>query len=335
MRYQKIGTADIEASVIVVGAWAMGGWMWGGTDEKDAVEAIHTALDRGVNIIDTAPIYGFGLSEQIVGKAIKGRRNDLVIATKCGMVCRPDVGEYKFNATAKQVDEDGHIPIRIYLGGQSIRTEVEESLRRLQTDYIDVLQTHWQDSTTPIGDTMETLLRLKEEGKIRAIGACNSQTEHLSQYIDAGGLDVDQEMYSMLDRGLEQRGQLDFCEEQGVSVWPYSALAKGLLTGKMGPEREFPPGDLRAHNPRYSVENREKVRNMLNEFAPIAEEHDCTVGQLVLAWTLSRPGVSHVLCGMRNAEQAEENAGAGDVEISSGEAERMNKILDRYGPVLQ
>jgi aryl-alcohol dehydrogenase-like predicted oxidoreductase len=307
----------------------MGGWMWGGTDEKAATDAIHAALDEGVTLIDTAPIYGFGVSEQIVGKAIKGRREKLVIASKCGMVCRPDVGDFKFNSTGLGVDPDGHIPVRIYQGGASIREEVEKSLRRLQTDYLDVLQTHWQDSTTPIEETMETLLRLKEEGKIRAIGACNAKPEHLQQYLAAGQLDVDQEKYSMLDRRLEE-GQLDFCEEQGISVWPYSPLANGLLTGKIGPEREFASGDLRADNPRFSVENRRLVQELLGEFAPLAEEHGCSMVQLVTAWTLAQTAVSHVLCGMRNAEQARENAGAGRVELSAQEVARMREILERY-----
>jgi len=335
MQYRKIGTTDIEASVVAVGAWAMGGWMWGGTDEKAGIEAIHAALDEGVNLIDTAPIYGFGVSEQIVGKAIADRRERVVIASKCGMVCRPDVGDFKFNSTGLGVDPDGHIPVRIYQGPESIREEVEKSLRRLGTDYLDVLQTHWQDSTTPIEETAETILRLKEEGKVRAVGACNAKTDHLAQYLAAGELDVDQEKYSMLDRKMEDRGQLDYCAEQGVSVWPYSPLANGLLTGKIGPEREFAKGDLRADNPRFSPENRRKVQEMLAEFRPIAEEHSCSLAQLVTAWTFSRTAVSHVLCGMRNAEQARENAGAGRVELSAEEVSRITAILDRYRPQLR
>jgi aryl-alcohol dehydrogenase-like predicted oxidoreductase len=329
MKRTKIGQTGIDASVVALGAWAMGGWMWGGTDEKDSLEAIHAAFDHGVDFIDTAPIYGFGVSEQIVGKAIEGRRDHVVIATKVGMVCRPDVGDFMFNSTAHRVHDNGHIPVTIYNGPESIRHEVEMSLRRLGTDYIDVLQTHWQESTTPISDTMETLMRLKEEGKIRGIGACNADVNQLSQYLDGGQLDVDQEKYSMLDRDLEKE-QLGFCEKNNVSVWPYSPLANGLLTGKIGPEREFNPGDLRAGNPRFSVENRKTVKAMLDEFSPIAEEHTCTTAQLVTAWTLAQTGVTHVLCGMRTPEQARDNAGAGSVELKSEEVSQITSILDRY-----
>lgn len=333
MKHNQIGRSGIDASAVALGAWAMGGWMWGGTDENDSIKAIHAALDHGVNLIDTAPIYGFGVSEQIVGKAIEDRRDQVVIATKCGMVCRPDVGDFKFNSTFQRVDPNGHIQVRIYNGPESVREEVEMSLRRLGTDYIDVLQTHWQESTTPIPETMEALVRLKEEGKIRAIGACNASVQQLSEYIDTGRLDVDQEKYSMLDRGLETE-QLAYCEKNGVSVWPFSPLANGLLTGKIGPEREFNSGDLRKGNPRFSVENRRKVKEMLDEFGPIAERHNASMVQLVTAWTLAQPGVTHVLCGMRTPEQAADNAGAGSIELSAEEHSQMTAIVDRYGAEL-
>lgn len=329
MQYREIGTSGIKASTIAVGAWAMGGWMWGGTNEKESIDAIHAALDRGVDFIDTAPIYGFGLSEKIVGKALKGKRDDVVIATKCAMVCRPDKGEFMFNANAEAVDPDGHIPIRLYLGKESIKTEVEESLRRLGTDYIDVYQTHWQDSTTPISETMEALLELKEEGKIRAIGACNAGIDHLSQYLDVGQLDSDQEKYSMLDRALEKE-QAPYCRDRNISIFAYSPLANGLLTGKMTPDRKFGAGDLRADNPRFSVENRRRINEMLGEFEPIAEAHNASMVQLVTAWTLAKPGITHALCGMRNTTQAEENAAAGDVSLSRDEIGQIDSILEKY-----
>jgi methylglyoxal reductase len=331
MKYRKIGKTDIEASVVAVGAWAMGGWMWGGTNEQESIDAIHAALDRGVNFIDTAPIYGFGTSEQIVGKALRGRREKVIIASKCGMVCRPDKGEFKFNAHSLGVDPDGIIPVHVYLGADSIRREVEGSLKRLGTDYIDVYQTHWQEGTTPICETVETLLALKREGKIRAIGACNAPPAELQEYLDGGGLDSDQEKYSMIDRKLEE-GQLDFCRENGISVFAYSPLANGLLTGKMGPEREFPPGDLRSGNPRFSVENRRLAADMLDELSPFAEEHGISLVQLVTAWTVGQDGLTHALCGMRTVEQAEENAASGEVNLSKEEIDRITGIVSRYAP---
>lgn len=334
MQYREIGKSGISASVVAVGAWAMGGWMWGGTDEKSSIEAIHAALDEGVNFIDTAPVYGFGVSEKIVGKAIKDRRDKVVLATKCGIVSRPDRGEYKFNATSQGVDPDGHLQIRVYQGAESIRNEVEMSLRRLQTDYIDVYQTHWQDSTTPISETVEVLEKLKKEGKIRAIGVCNATVEDMNEYFEGGRIDSDQEKYSMLDRGLEER-QLPYSREHDLSVFAYSPLANGLLTGKITPEREFEAGDLRAGNPRFSVENRKRVAAMLDEFRPFAERYNSSMAQIVTAWTLAQPGLTHALCGMRNAEQARENARAGNIELAEEDVQKITSILDRYSGRLE
>ncbi len=334
MEYRKIGSTDMEASVVAVGAWPMGGWMWGGTDEDDSIRAIHTAFDEGVNFIDTAPIYGFGDSEKVVGKAIKDRRDKVIVATKCGMVCTDTEGKFAFLSTAQAIDSDGHIPVSIYQGGESIRTEVERSLRRLGTDYIDVLQTHWQDETTPISETMETMVKLKEEGKIRAIGACNASIDQLSEYLAGGRLDVDQEQYSMLDRELEKE-QLGYCRNHDISVWPYSPIANGLLSGKMGPDRKFNEGDLRIGSPRFSVENRKKVKSMLDELNPIAENHDISIVQLVIAWTLAQTGVTHVLCGMRNTEQAKENARAGNVKLTDDELSRIRSIVEKHGKEIE
>lgn len=333
MEYRALGNSGIEASVVALGAFAMGGWNWGGTDEKQAIGAVHAALDHGVNFIDTAPIYGFGVSEQIVGKAIKDRRDRVILATKCGMVCRPDAGDFKFRSTMQAVDADGHIPVRIYLHPDSVREEVEMSLRRLQTDYIDLIQTHWQDSTTPISDTMAALLKLKEEGKVRAIGVCNATVDQLGEYLEAGPIDSDQEKYSMLNREIEETN-LPFCDQREIAVLAYAPLADGLLTGKIVPERQFGSGDRRLNNPRFSVENRRVVQNMLGEFQPIAAKHGASMVQLVTAWTLAQPGVTHALCGMRNAEQAAENAGAGSIELDNDEVAEMTSILKRYIPSL-
>ena len=333
MEYRSLGESGVNASVVALGAFAMGGWMWGGTDEDQSIRAVHAALDHGVNFIDTAPIYGYGVSEQIVGKAIKDRRDQVVLATKCGMVCRPDVGDFKFRSTMQAVDAEGHIPVRIYLHPSSVRDEVEMSLRRLQTDYIDLIQTHWQDSTTPVSDTMAELLKLKDEGKVRAIGVCNAGVDQLSEYLEAGPIVSDQEKYSMLSRQAEEEN-LPFCEKKGIAVLAYSPLADGLLTGKIDPERTFGSGDRRFNSPKFSVENRRMVLRMLNEFQAIAENHRASMVQLVTAWTLSQPGVTHALCGMRNAEQATENAGAGSIALDNDEVARMTSILNRYSSTL-
>ena len=334
MQYRALGDSGIRASVVGLGTWVMGGWMWGGTSDEDSIAAIHASLDHGVNLIDTAPIYGFGAAEQVVGKALADRRDEAVIATKCGMVANTTRGEFKFASTARAIDADGLIQIYQYNHPDSIRWEIERSLKRLGTDRIDLYQTHWQEQETPIEDTMACLEKLRDEGKIRAIGVCNANPEQMGRYRAAGRLDSDQERYSMLDRGLEDTNLPD-AREHGQAVLAWSPLALGLLTGKIGPDRTFPPGDLRRDNPRFSVENRKRVQAMLGELEPYAEAHGVTIAQLVIAWTFHQPGLSHVLCGARHAEQARENAAAGAVELSADELAAMRQILDRHATELE
>ena len=318
MRFRQLGQSGIEASVVGLGAWAIGGWMWGGTDESESIRAIHAALDSGINLIDTAPVYGFGRSEQIVGKAIRDRRDRVVLATKCSMVCNPTVGDFKFRSDAAGPNPNGHITVHIYAGPESLRQEVESSLLRLQTDHIDLLQTHWQDTTTPIYETMEALLDLKSQGKIRAIGACNATSGQLAEYSQAGPLDSDQERYSLINRDIEQ-DQLPFCRKNGVAVLAYSPLGRGLLTGKIGPDRQFTAGDQRLTDSMFSVENRARIADMVAKWQPLCESHKITPAQLITAWTAAQPALTHVLCGVRTVEQAKENAAAGDLELTADE----------------
>jgi len=297
--------------------------MWGGTDEAAAVRAIQASLEEGITLIDTAPAYGLGRSEEIVGRAIAGRREQVVLATKCGLVWHTNRGRPFF-------EQDGKTVYR-YLGADSIRYELERSLRRLGTDYVDLYQTHWQDPTTPIDETMGTLLELKREGKIRAIGVSNVAVEQLEAYLRVGRVDTDQERYSAIDRGHEA-ALLPYCREHGIAMLAYSPLAHGLLTGKAGPERQFTGDDLRRTDPRYSVENRRRVARMLDEVRPIADAHGLTLVQLVIAWTLAQLGITHALVGARNPDQAAENARAGDVTLS---AEEVARIGDVFRPAVQ
>lgn len=329
MRTRALGKSGIEASVIAFGAWAIGGWMWGGTEERDAIAAVQAAIDEGITLIDTAAIYGFGRSEEIVGKAIAGRRDKVVLATKCGLRWDLRQGELHFYSDEKGIAEgESGTPVYKYLNPESIRWEVEQSLRRLKTDVIDLYQTHWQENTTPIEDTMAELLRLKDQGKIRAIGASNVMVDHIKGYLGAGQLDVVQNRYSMLDRADAQE-ILPFCKANNIAYLAYSPMAMGLLTGKIGPERKFGPGDIRAPQPRFSVENRERVQTLLSEFKPIAERRGLTMAQLVTAWTAEQPGLTHVLAGARNPQQAKENAKAGTVELSREELAAMDAAIEK------
>jgi methylglyoxal reductase len=320
MRYRLLGQSGIEASVVAFGAWAVGGWFWGGADEQESVAAIRGAIDAGITLIDTAPAYGLGHSEEIVGKAIQGRRDKVVLATKCGLVWDSKKGTHFF-------DELGR-PIHRYLGAESIRYEVEQSLRRLQTDVIDLYQTHWQDPTTPIEETMATLLELKREGKIRAIGVSNATTQQMDEYRKSGPLDSDQEKYSMLVRGMDSE-QLPYCERNHIAMLAYSPLAQGLLTGKVPVDRVLAEGDLRAESPKFSLVNRQKILGFLEEIRPVADANEATLAQLVIAWTLAQPGLTHALAGARNARQATENAAAGDLVLARSELMAIAEALTR------
>ena len=336
MLKRRIG--DFEASVVAFGAWAIGGWMWGGTERSESIRAIQAAVNAGITMIDTAPAYGFGVSEEIVGEALKSfKRDEVVIATKCGLIWHAERGELFFesNDKGRKGAEGGNTAdkrICRCLAPDVIRYEVEQSLRRLKTDYIDLYQTHWQDPTTPLEETVGALMELKKEGKIRAIGCSNATPEEMKGYMQYGTLDSDQEKYSMLDRELEEAGgNLDFVADNEVAFLAYSPLAQGLLTGKIGPDRVFSDGDQRNCNERFAVANRERVAAMLDEFRPVAEKHGVTLGQLAIAWTYHQKGCSHVLIGARTPEQAAENAIAGEVKLSAEDIKVVRDAIVRHG----
>jgi aryl-alcohol dehydrogenase-like predicted oxidoreductase len=271
-----------------------------------------------MNMIDTAPAYGLGHSESIVGKALAGRRDKAVVATKCGLVWYAQKGTHFFDEAGK--------PVYRYLGGDSIRYEVEQSLKRLQTDYIDLLQTHWQDATTPLEETMGTLLDLKKEGKIRAIGASNCSVSDLEHYVHLGQLDVDQEKFSMIDRDIETE-ILPYVRGNDIALLAYAPLSSGLLTGKVPPGRVFPRDDQRFDRPRFSAESRAKIMTMLNKMKPVADRHGLTLSQLVIAWTIAQPGVTHALVGARDEQQATENARAGSVTLTPDELQFVTDCI--------
>ena len=329
MKLRVLGNSGIEASAIGFGAWAIGGWMWGGTEEKEAVAAIHAAIDAGITLIDTAPIYGYGRSEEIVGKALKGRRDSVVLATKCGMVWDRESGEFMFQSDEASVNEQGDKKVYRYLAADSIREEVERSLTRLKTDVIDLYQPHWPDSTTPAEDTAATLLALQEEGKIRAFGPCNITDEIIRKYAATGPVASVQQKYSMLDRRLEEDA-LPFCIEQNIAVLAYSPMELGLLTGKVTADRVFKEGDLRRNHKKFTPENRELVALLLEALTPIAETHDATLAQLVLAWTIHQPGITHALAGARTSAQAEENAVAGVIDLTQDEQAVIVEAINAY-----
>lgn len=334
MQYRNIGTTDIKASVIGFGTFPLGGWLWGGVDESAAVSTIQKAIDAGINLIDTAPLYGNGKAEEIVGKAISGRRDQVVLATKCGSIWSTEdwlegQGQLFFYTDGELPSfEGGKYRIYNYLRPESIVREVEASLKRLKTDYIDLLQTHQQDATTPIEDTMAALEKLRDQGKIRAIGSSNVSREQLQQYCDAGTLDSTQEYYSYLNRTVEQNGVLDACVEKKISFLAYTSLEQGLLTGTLDPNAKFGEKDFRNYAPQFAPERIASINEGLARLQPIRERHGLTVSQLMLAWVVSRYERIHVLCGMRNPNRIDENVRAGEVLLSADEMATMQSLFD-------
>jgi aryl-alcohol dehydrogenase-like predicted oxidoreductase len=328
MKMRPLGASGIPASTVAFGAWALGGWRWGGSDDGTSIDALHAGIDAGINFIDTAPAYGFGHGEEVVGKAIRGRRDRVVIATKCGLAWNTTKGTLFFVSDEKGRNDAGQYRIHKTLDPDIVRADLEGSLRRLGTDHVDLYLTHWQDVTIPIEDTMALLLDLKKQGKIRAIGACNAKVEDLARYSSKGPFDADQERYSMLDRGLET-AQLPWCRKNNVAVLAYSPLHHGLLTGKISPDREFKEGDLRRGHASFTPENLTKTGELLGRMRPIAERRGLTISQLVIAWTLAQPGLTHALVGARTRQQALENARAGEVTLEPAELESIRGVLAR------
>lgn len=300
--------------------------MWGGADEAASIHAIHTAIDAGINLIDTAPVYGFGLSEEIVGRAIRDRRDRVVLATKCGLVWDDKRGRIFFRSDADHPSPQGARVVHKLLAPDSIRREVENSLVRLKTDRIDLLQTHFQDDTTPIADTMDELLKLKREGKIRAIGCSNATVAQMDAYRACGQLDTDQEVLNMLDR-QHLGDNVPDCRRHGTAFLAYSPIAQGLLTGKIRHGHHFATGDQRLEKKRFGEENLIRVEKLLDALTPICSRLNINYGQLALAWTLAQPGCTHVLVGARNAHQAIDNAQAACIELSTHDLAAIHLAL--------
>lgn len=330
MNYRTLGNSDLNASVVALGAWVIGGGQpWGADpDDRESIRAIQAAVDLGINLIDTAPAYGWGRSERIVGEAIKGRRDKVIVATKCGLWTDDERGSFF-------TELDGHRMFRS-LRPDTIELELERSLTNLGIDCIDLYQTHWPSvppDHTPIADTMACLLRLRDQGKLRAIGVCNVSREELGENLRCGPVVSDQFRYSMLFRQPEE-DILPECATQGLATLTYMSLEQGLLTGKVGMDRVFSPGEFRmneAWNPWYVPRNRRRVLDLLAGWRDLTEKYDCTLAQLVLAWTAAQPGVTHVLAGARTEAQVKDNAQAGNLTIDPDDLARVREDVVAMG----
>ncbi|MGJ1205466.1 aldo/keto reductase [Sphingobacterium lactis] len=327
MEYRNLGDSEINASVIAFGAWAAGGWMWGSTDRKDAVEAIIASFEHGVTSIDTAPIYGQGTSEEIVGEALKNiPRDQTQILTKFGMRWDLAEGDFAFHSKMNNGDD---IEIYKYAGKESVIHECEQSLKRLGTDYIDLYQIHWPDSTTPLDETFEAVVQLIEQGKVRYAGVCNYTSQLMAEAEKTVPLVSNQIPFSMVNRAVEEDA-VPYCIKHNKAVLAYSPMERGLLTGKIHPGYEFKEGDHRAKLPHFQPDFINRTNILLERIKPLADDKGVTLGQLVLRWTVDRPGITVALAGARNAKQSVENAKAMDILLTDEEFEFISAVVDAF-----
>ena len=286
MEMVEIPGTSLRASRIALGTWAIGGWMWGGTDETDAIRTIHAALDRGINLIDTAPVYGFGHSEEIVGKALAsgGRRARTLIATKAGL------------------DWQGARPFRNARKARIV-AEVENSLRRLQTDVIDLYQVHWPDPNTPIAEIAEAMGALYRAGKIRAIGVSNFSPAQMDEFRKVAPLHTAQPPYNLFERAIDE-DVLPYCRSNNIAVLAYGSLCRGLLSGRMSAPSSFSGGDLRKSDPKFQAPRFEQYLAAVGQLDVIAKERfGKRVIHLAARWVLDRNDMNIALWGARRADQ--------------------------------
>ncbi len=281
----KIPGTDLETSRIALGTWAIGGWMWGGCDDKVSIRTIHAALDRGINLIDTAPVYGFGHSEEIVGKAVKsyGDRDRVIISTKVALEWQN--GKVRRNASRKR-----------------ILKEIDDSLRRLQTDYIDIYYVHWPDPLEAFERTAEVMRELLEKQKIRAIGVSNYSVEQMELFRKDAPLHLSQPPYNIFEREIEEEIK-PYCRKNAIYLMTYGALCRGLLSGKMSADRRFEGDDLRKNDPKFKAPRFEQYLKAADKIKHLAQDrYNKALLPLAVRWVLDQ-GVGIALWGARRPEQ--------------------------------
>jgi len=320
METTKIAKTDIEMSRVGLGTWAIGGWMWGGTDEKLSIETIHRALDSGVNMVDTAPVYGFGTSEKIVGKALKeyGNRDKIVLATKAGMEWNDD-GVFR-NSSKERLEK-----------------EIDDSLKRLQTDYIDIYQIHWPDKLVSFDETAEFLNKLLEKGKIRAIGISNYSVEQMDEFRKTAPIHTSQPPYNMFERQIED-DILPYCLENNIVPITYGAICRGMLSGKMTEDKTFEGDDLRKVDPKFQGDRFKQYLSAVDRLDKFAREnYGKNVMDLAIRWVLDKTKIGTALLGARKPQQVENIENIYGWHIDESGMKEIDKILseeikDPVGP---
>lgn len=312
MELIQLNPLKTPVSRIGLGTWAIGGSMWGGSDEIESIKTIISALERGINLIDTAPVYGFGLSEEIVGKAIEqyGHRDRIIIATKVGL-------EWQNKKIFRNSSPE------------RIRKEIDESLKRLRTDYIDIYQIHWPDPLVPFEETAKTMLSLLNEGKIRAIGVSNYSTDEMQQFMRFAPIHTSQPPYNLFEREIE-RDILPFNEGHKIVTLAYGSLCRGLLSGRMRLDTQFSGDDIRKLDPKFRAplfEEYVDAVDALNKFAQ--HEYGKNVLALAVRWILDR-GRTIALWGARHPAQLQKVDDILEWNIDKEAMHKIDSILNEY-----
>lgn len=302
MQTRQLGTSDLQITPIIMGTWQAGKRMWTGIEDEESIKAIRAAYEAGITTIDTAIVYGQGHSEKIIAQALSDVRDKVVYASK--------------------VFAD-------HLKYQKVIESCEKSLSNLNTDYLDLYQIHWPSGSfnseiVPISETMEALNKLKEQGKIRAIGVSNFSRDQLAEASQYGRIDSLQPPYSLFWRQVEQDA-MPYCIENQISILAYSPLAQGILTGKFGINHQFAEGDHRTKNKLFQPENYQRVQQALAQLKPIAEQYNCTLAQLALAWLIAQPQ-TNAIAGARHGEQVINNAKAAEFTLKPEDIKKIDQI---------
>jgi len=298
----------LRVSRVALGTWAMGGWMWGGTDQRQAVATIRAALQQGINLIDTAPVYGFGVSEEIVGSALHRLRSQAVIATKSGLEWQD--GKIQRNATRARILQ-----------------EVDASLRRLRTDYIDIYQVHWPDPLVPVEETAEAMRSLYEQGKIRAIGVSNFSVAQMERFRQVAPLHALQPPYNLFERSIEAQ-ILPYCRANHIVTLGYGALCRGLLSGRMQADTIFDGDDLRRVDPKFQAPRFAHYLDAVRQLDELAQRRfRRRVIHLAVRWMLDQ-GISVALWGGRRPDQVEAALGVWGWSLQPTDREEIDRILD-------
>jgi aryl-alcohol dehydrogenase-like predicted oxidoreductase len=306
--FVEVPATQLKISRVALGTWAMGGWMWGGTDQRESIATIRAALDQGMNLIDTAPVYGFGVSEEIVGIALAGIRTQVVIATKVGLESRD--GKIYRNATRARIMQ-----------------EIDDSLRRLRTDYIDIYQVHWPDPLVPIEETAAAMRTLYQQGKIRAIGVSNFSVAQMETFRRVAPLHVLQSPYNLFERAIEAQ-ILPYCRANNIASLGYGALCRGLLSGRMRPDTTFQGDDLRRIDPKFQPPRFAQYLNAVRRLDELAQRSfQRRVIQLAVRWMLDQ-GISVALWGARRPDQVEAALGVADWSLDGADRALIERIVN-------